>query len=169
MPLPRPNLTGARQLAPARSVARLLVVVVPLAAGLLGCGTSSPSTGSPGTGAVSPTSTTTPTGTTPTGGAETTGPLVESWQLLGVQQDGRVIALSYVGGGGCVVFERLEVEQTATFVRISPIVRRETRPGRACPPLLQSVRTTVKLAVPLGSRPLLHAPVTAYPDSAPTR
>lgn len=73
----------------------------------------------------------------------------------------RALAISYVAGGGCLIFERLDVQQTATAVRIAPLVRREHSGGRVCPPLLQLQRATVSLSQPLGTRRLIHAPVTA--------
>jgi hypothetical protein len=86
---------------------------------------------------------------------------VTSWQLVGVSPGGRSISISYVAGGGCLTFERLEVQQTPTTVRIAPLVHREHNAGRVCPPLLQLERTTVPLSQPLGARQLIHAPVTA--------
>lgn len=90
-----------------------------------------------------------------------------TWRLLGVSADGRRLSISYAAGGGCLTFERLDVEQTTTFVRIAPLVRHEQSPGEACPPLLRLERATVVLSQPLDGRRLVHAPVTtqAMPSS----
>jgi hypothetical protein len=112
-------------------------------------------------GSPAPVSGPTPAGSS-SGSPGTAGPaLVSSWKLIGVLPGGRSLSISYVAGGGCLAFERLDVQQTATSVRIAPLVHREQSAGQVCPPLLQLARTTVPLTQPLGNRRLIHPPVTA--------
>lgn len=144
----RTTSTGCRRL--------WLVPAVVLAGTAVACGNGSPSTGTHVAGS---------SGSPASASAPSSPLLVTSWRLLGVSADGRKLSISYADGG-CVTFERLDVEQTKAFVRIAPLVRHEQRPGEVCPPLLRLERATVVLTQPLDGRQLIHPPATA---SATTR
>lgn len=79
------------------------------------------------------------------------------WQAVGVVE--RDITIRYVAGGGCSAFEGVRVVQAAASVEVWTAVRTD-HGAQACAAYLAIGATTIHLAAPLGTRALLHAPVS---------
>lgn len=145
-----------------------LVVVLATVVSLTACTDGSPSVPLPATPAVTDKSTPSPSkswnGLVPkissaqaltkrqTRGLEST-----PWQLL--SEDGRSLLIKYVAGGGCSSWKGVRVQETSTSVEIWTAVKTSTGP-QACSDELRLGASRITLTTPLGSRSLLHAPIS---------
>ena len=89
--------------------------------------------------------------------AQTRGLESTPWQL--VSQNGQALRIRYVAGGSCYRWSGVRVQETAKSVEIWTT----TKPPKgdpACLLLLTVSSSTITLRNPLGSRTLLHAPVS---------
>jgi hypothetical protein len=79
------------------------------------------------------------------------------WRLKALVDDGKVLDISAVTGGGCTSFAGVYVIETTASVEIMSIGT--TNSGPSCPADLRIALLRVSLASPLGDRALLHGPV----------
>jgi hypothetical protein len=81
------------------------------------------------------------------------------WQFLSLADSGRqvVISLDY---GGCTAFDYVQVEQTSSSVEITAWGTHSATTHTVCPAFEAILRGAVALDAPLGSRQLLHGPVS---------
>ena len=80
------------------------------------------------------------------------------WTLQELSTDGRQATIGYQSGGGCTTATGVEVTQSSTGVQLT--VWGETSGHFSCTTQLQHSSVVVILDPPLGSRALLHAPVS---------
>lgn len=148
-----------------RLVRSSLVVAVVVAA-LAGCA-DAPLASSPATADTSsPIPSSAPNGllgpTTPAkmlSADETRG--LESTPWTVVSAAGTKVTIKFVAGGGCRAWKGVRVRQTARSVEIWTTVK-DSGGSQACPAALLIGESTIRLTQPLGTRHLLHAPVSPY-------
>lgn len=80
------------------------------------------------------------------------------WELLATENDALVIR--YVAGGGCSEWAGVRVDETDSTVEIWTTTR-PPKGDAACVLNLAIRESVIPLRKPLGSRTLLHAPVTS--------
>lgn len=80
------------------------------------------------------------------------------WSLQELSTDGRQATIGYQSGGGCTTATGVGVTQSSTSVQLT--VWGETSGQFNCTTQLQHSSVAVTLDPPLGSRALLHAPVS---------
>jgi hypothetical protein len=82
------------------------------------------------------------------------------WRLLSVGSDDRTLdILGVAGDGACVIAAGVQVVESAASVEVSMRSHWDQAPT-ACPDRLVLTRVLVTLKQPLGTRTLLHAPVS---------
>jgi hypothetical protein len=80
------------------------------------------------------------------------------WQLTAIRSKGRILVISYEGGG-CRTPAGVRVTQTSAYVMIAAydLTPRPTKKPMACAAYAMIATGTVELSQPLGHRPLYHA------------
>lgn len=89
--------------------------------------------------------------------AETKGSESTPWVLTARSDDS--IAISFVAGGGCSAWQGIRFEETRASVEIWTVVRTD-HAAQACTASLGYGSATIHLQHSLGTRQLLHAPVS---------
>jgi hypothetical protein len=87
------------------------------------------------------------------------------WQFVALSNSGKTINIQ-VQYGGCTAFDYVEVQQTSSSVEITAWGSRSTDTHVMCPAFVALLRGTVTLDAPLGSRQLLHAPISGLDTSS---
>ncbi len=87
------------------------------------------------------------------------------WRLAGA--DGVLLEIR-VAGAGCVSFQNLDVEETATKVTIAAQAVKDSSPGTFCSQEVTTEQAPQALEKPLGKRKLVHAPISEGWDGPKT-
>jgi hypothetical protein len=80
------------------------------------------------------------------------------WTYLGTRNGGKSIVIQF-HAGGCQSFSGVQVVPTASAVQVTVWESQPTHP-RVCPQFVQVLNGSITLARPIGSRTLLHAPLS---------
>jgi hypothetical protein len=81
------------------------------------------------------------------------------WQFLTLADGGKQVEIS-LNYGGCMAFDYVQVQQGASSVEITAWGTSTATSHTVCPAFEAILRGTVALDAPLGSRQLLHAPIS---------
>ncbi len=88
---------------------------------------------------------------------ETRGLESTPWRV--VSEGGDQLEIEYIAGGGCSEWKGIRVHETSKRVEIWTAVK-TSHASQACPSDLLLGESTIRLAQPLGTRRLLHAPLS---------